>query len=238
MAKTMTDAKTTLDALTQRSDTCLTRKVPKRRERVKTPGGVSYLALSEHTPDRVRRRPRYRLDMERVSLSPQWRVHASQRAQTQGGGANMLQQSTRTSGSLQAGRDSNDNGKTNQQSRSQRAQQSQRACVETQRNHCDHRGPSRPVQCNQLRFQPPSRQVQSGSAAQPITVTPTNSIASGPKREETQATARYRKLCNTVDEPAKIARTVTDAKETATTYGPGEVTRTPLPDIHRVSYSS
>ena len=39
MAKTMTDAKTTLDALTQRSDTCLMRKAPKRRERVKTPGG-------------------------------------------------------------------------------------------------------------------------------------------------------------------------------------------------------
>jgi hypothetical protein len=36
----------------------------------------------------------------------------------------------------------------------------------------------------------------------------------------------------TVDELAKIARTVADAKETATTYGPGEVTRTPLPDIH------
>ena len=74
----------------------------RRRERVKTPGGISYLALREHTPERVRRRPR--LDMERVSLRPQWRVHlkqASQRPQTQGGGANRLHQATRTSRSLQ-----------------------------------------------------------------------------------------------------------------------------------------
>ena len=113
----------------------------------------------------------------------------------------------------------------------QRAQQSQRATpprpAETQPITVPTAMPASAVQPIPVPTAMPA------SAAQPITVTPTNSTASGPKREETQATARY---C-TVHEPAKI-RAVRDRCEGNghdPTYGPGEVTRTPLPDIHRIS---
>ena len=52
-SKTMTDAKTMLDTDTAIRIYLFNVESAKRRERVKTLGGVSYLALREYTPERV-----------------------------------------------------------------------------------------------------------------------------------------------------------------------------------------